>query len=145
MQTVNDNDTLKIKLLSSINLDEVTDSVFEIVDSVADSPAGVAILIWDPDLESFGDRFYSGQKKRDLPKLCDAFVNDFDSDDDKLSEVELKLASSLGLDPVFCYRIAHEDNLCACILMFGSELEPKDCLAGLDSYPFFIALKNAWE
>ncbi|MFX7052514.1 hypothetical protein ABTH91_20995, partial [Acinetobacter baumannii] len=85
----NDDNSLKIKLLSSINLDDVTESVFEIIDSVAENPSGAAILIWDPDLESFGDRFYAGSKKRDLPKLCDAFVNDFDSDgeDENLSEV----------------------------------------------------------
>jgi diguanylate cyclase (GGDEF)-like protein len=145
MQTVNDNNALKIKLLSSINLDEVTDSVFEIIDLVVDNPAGAAILIWDPDLESFGDRFYYGQKKRDLPKLCDGFVNDFDSDEEKLVEVELKLAASLSLDPVWCYRVANEDSLCACVLMFGAEIEPEECLSDLSSYPLFSALKNAWD
>ncbi len=146
MRTANDTPTLKIKLLSSINLDEVTDHVAEIVDAVAGSPAGIAVLMWDSDLESFGDRFYFGAKKRDLSKLCDTFVNDFDEDDEVFSELKLKSGTSAELQPAFSYQVKEGDQFCGCILIFGAdEVDEKETLAELQNFPFVTALKNAWE
>jgi diguanylate cyclase (GGDEF)-like protein len=148
MHTVNDTLTLKIKLLSSINLDDVTECVAEIMAAVASDPPGIAILMWDSDLESFGDRFYFGSKKRDLPKLCDAFVEEFDeaeSQDEPLAEFKPRSGASSDLSPAFAYQVRADNQLCACILVFGAdELEDEEA-AELQAFPFSIALKNAWE
>lgn len=149
MHTVNDTPTLKIKLLSSINLDDVTDCVAEIIGAVAEDPPGIAVLMWDSDLESFGDRFYFGSRKRDLPKLCDTFVDDFDeaeSEDEPFAEFKLKTGASSELSPAFAYQVRDDKQLCACILIFGaSELDEEEAEPELQTYPFSTALKNAWE
>jgi diguanylate cyclase (GGDEF)-like protein len=147
MRTVNNTPSLQLKLLSSIDLDDVTDCVSEIIDVVVGSLSGTAVLMWDPDLESFGDRFYFGPKKRDLSKLCDLFVEEFDqSDEELLSELTLKSGTASELKPAFCFRIKDDDGLCACILMFGAdEIEEEEATAALKALPFAPALKNAWE
>lgn len=144
---MNDTSSLQLKLLSSIDLDDVTDCVSEIIDVVAGSVAGTAVLMWDSDLESFGDRFYFGAKKRDLTKLCDAFVEDFDeADGEAFAEVKLKSATPSELKPAFCFRVKDDDGLCACILLFGAEdVDEEEALKSLQLYPFAPALKNAWE
>lgn len=144
---MNDTSSLQLKLLSSIDLDDVTDCVSEIIDVVAGSVAGTAVLMWDSDLESFGDRFYFGAKKRDLTKLCDAFVEDFDeADGEAFTEVKLKSATPSELKPAFCFRVKDDDGLCACILLFGAEdVDEEEALKSLQLYPFAPALKNAWE
>jgi diguanylate cyclase (GGDEF)-like protein len=147
MQTLNDTPSLQIKLLSSIELDDVTDCVSEIIDVVVSSLSGTAVLMWDSDLESFGDRFYFGPKKKDLSKLCDAFVEDFDpSEGELLSELTLKSGVASELTPAFCFQVKGDGGLCACILMFGAdEVDEEGTTAALQTFPFLTALKNAWE
>ena len=146
MRTVNDTPTLKTKLLSSIDLDEVTESVAEIFEAVGGASAGTAVLMWDSDLESFGDRFYFGAKKRDLAKLCDTFVQDFDEEGELFSELTLKSGTSSELQPAFSFQVRHEGNLIACILIFGAdEIEEEEAVTELQAYPFATALKNGWD
>jgi diguanylate cyclase (GGDEF)-like protein len=139
---------LKLALLSSIELDEVAGAVAEIVTQLTE-PQAIAIMLWDQDLESFGDKFLFGPRKKDLTKLCDVLADAAEAPEKELSELDcddlnVKLAS--GLEPVFCYRVEKDSQLVACVLIAGAEdQDEKQLKESLAGFPFVQALNNAWE
>lgn len=147
MQSAGDNLDLKLRLLSSIDLDDVTSVAAEIVDSVTSSEA-TAILMWDSDLETFGDRFLFGSKKKEIIKLCDALYENMERPKEQMSQLDLDdLGVTLhkDLDPVFCYQILREDELCALIVIAGSDGDAEKMSEDLSQFEFARALFNAWE
>lgn len=148
MQSVEDIFNSKVRLLSSIDLEEVMNVVAELVSGVC-QPQALAILMWDPDLEAFADRFLFGPRKKDLTKLAESFELDEKDAEKRIFEVDLDdLGVNLAkdLEPVFSYRIAKDNELCACILIAGpDDCEENELLEDLGHYPFVVALRNAWE
>jgi diguanylate cyclase (GGDEF)-like protein len=146
MQTVDQTTILKVKLLASIDLDEAAATTAEIVTYLCQAE-DVAILMWDADLESFGEKFFFGPRKKDLLKLCEAYLKQEDAEaDGQLEELELTGQFSKELAPVHCYRVTREDALCACLLICGAdELDPKTALIDLQQFAMAEALLNAWE
>jgi len=139
---------LKLALLTSIELDEVAQAVAEIVTELS-KPQAIAIMLWDQDLESFGDKFLFGARKKDLTKLCDAFANGAEAPASVFCELDcddLNVKLPQELEPVFCYKVATESQLVACILIAGTEDEDEaDLRESLAGFPFVQALNNAWQ
>jgi diguanylate cyclase (GGDEF)-like protein len=150
MHTLNDISTIKLKLLSSIDLDKVADCVAETISLVIGPSSALAMLMWDPDLEDFGERFYFGKRERELSKYCDAFTQSFEFHDRCLfSKVELSPTSASDFTHLYCFRIETQEALTACVLIFrGQDIEDIDeseAALELEKYPFAVALNNAWE
>ncbi|HEY9718549.1 MAG TPA: diguanylate cyclase [Trichormus sp.] len=139
---------LKLALLSSIELDEVADAVAKIVTQLTE-PQAIAIMLWDQDLESFGDKYLFGPRKKDLTKLCDAIADAAEAPEKELSELDcddlnVKLPSEL--EPVFCYRVENDSQLVACVLIAGAEnQDEKELKESFAGFPFVQALSNAWQ
>jgi diguanylate cyclase (GGDEF)-like protein len=150
MQSAVDISNRCVRLLSTIDLDEVLASVAEIIGEVC-SPQAVAILMWDTDLETFGDRFFFGPRKKELVKLAEAFADEEQSEPErKIFEVdatELGVTLHKDLDSVHCYRVVYDGSLCACILIAGAddEVEADEIVEDLEHYPFGTALYHGWE
>jgi diguanylate cyclase (GGDEF)-like protein len=137
----------KVRLLSNIELDEVLSTAAEVISEVC-QPQALAILMWDPDLEAFADRFLFGPRKKDFAKFAEGYEEE-DPSDKRIFELDLDdLGVNLPkeLEPVLCYRIAKDRDLCACVLIAGAaEEDEQELLEDLGHYPFLTALSNAWE
>ncbi len=149
MQSAVDISNRKVRLLSSIDLDEVLATVAEIISEIC-SPQAVAVLMWDTDLETYGDRFLFGPRKKELGKLAEAFADiETEGLDRRIFEVdadELGVSMHKDLDPVLCFPVTYDSRLCACILIAGAdETEPDEIVEDLDNYPFGVALNHGWE
>ncbi|MGH9549480.1 MAG: hypothetical protein ACRD3W_08895, partial [Terriglobales bacterium] len=137
----------KLKLLSSIELDEVAELAAQIVESRAQTQA-VAVVIWDPDLESFADKYVFGARKKDLIKLADAFAEDSDPPKESIGELDgddYKVNLPKELQPVFSMRLVREETLIGCILIAGTDCDENELSEILNEYPFDVALFNAWS
>lgn len=141
----------KLRLLSSIELDEVQEIVSEIfLESV--QARGLAILMWDRDLEISQETVCFGAAKRDIGKVASKFADWFQDQPALIEELDtedlgFELASNL--DPVVLVRIRRTDDksmgLCAGVLLFGSEAKTKELEELVSTYPFAQALSNSWE
>lgn len=136
----------KVRLLSSTNLEEVVSIVAEIILGLG-APKSVAILVFDPDLEEFSDRFHFGEKKTSFGKL----VEQFNLEEDELEEGVIELDADdfdvpSELEPVHIYHLKDGDSLCATIIMSGDlHYEADDFEQMLDDFPFAASVKRAWE
>lgn len=151
MQSALDISNRKIRLLSSLELQEVQSVVADIVTEIC-SPQAVAVLMWDEDLEHFGNKAVFGAQKKDIAKLVDSFSQEEPTVDEKkvIFEVDLDdLGVNLpaSLDPVLCYQVINEGRLIACILLVGvdDEIETETLISDLSEYPFATALYHSWE
>lgn len=149
MQSALDISNRKIRLLSSLELEEVQTVASEIITEVC-SPKAIAILMWDEDLEHFGNKFFFGPQKKELIKLADAFAEEEPTVlERKIFEVDvddLGVDVPKGLDSVFCYQVVNSGRLSACILIAGPDEESAEViLTDLEEYPFGTALYHSWE
>lgn len=151
MQSALDISNRKVRLLSTMELQEVQSVVADIVTEICD-PKAVAVLMWDEDLEHFGNKVSFGEQKKEIAKLVDAFCEEEPDIDgkNKIAEVDLDdLGVNLpaSLDPVWCYQVVNNGRLIACILLIGvdEEFESDKLLAELEEYPFATALYHSWE
>ncbi|CAN5428219.1 hypothetical protein BH10CYA1_BH10CYA1_59590 [soil metagenome] len=149
MQSALDISNRKIRLLSSLELEEVQTVASEIISEIC-SPKAIAILMWDEDLEHFGNKFFFGPQKKELVKLADAFAEEEPTGvERKIFEVDtddLGVDVAKGLDPVFCYQVVKDGRLSACILIAGSDEDSAEVILGdLEEYPFGTALYHSWE
>lgn len=151
MQSALDISNRKIRLLSTLELQEVQSVVADIVTEIC-APKAIAVLMWDEDLEHFGNKASFGADKKEIAKLVDAFCEEEPEIDgkNKISEVDVddlgvNLPASLG--PVLSYQVVNNGRLIACILLVGTddELESDELLAELEEYPFATALYHSWE
>jgi len=149
MQSAGDIGNHKVRLLSSLELDDVLAVAHEIIETIC-TPKAVSVLMWDADLENFGDRFNFGARKKEFAKFADAFCeDDLPGKEQEISELDtddfdVKLAREL--EPVICYKVLHESQLCAAILISCvEEMETADLLQELHLYPFGLAIHRSWE
>jgi len=137
-----------IKLLSTVDLDEVVETVAEIVLKLTESQA-VAVLVWDQDLENFSDTQSFGQRKKEFRKFAEAYAEEFEDSEKEVEELELGSLDAkcpADLQPVVKYRIASEEHLCACVLISGLEdVDPAELVQELGQYPFLLSIGHAWE
>lgn len=136
----------KVRLLSSTDLEEVVGIMADIVLALG-SPKSVAVLVFDPDLEEFSDRYTFGEKKATFGK----FVEEFNLEEDELEEGVIELDNDdfdvhTEIQPAHVYHVKDADALCATILMAGDlHYESDDLEDMLNDYPFAMAVKRAWE
>lgn len=136
----------KVRLLSSTDLEAVVTIMSEIILGLG-APKSCAILVFDPDLEEFSDRFIFGEKKAAFAK----FVEEFNLEEDELEAGVIELDSDdfdivAEIQPAHVYHIKDIDSLCATILMAGDlRYEADDLEQMFDDYPFVTAVKRAWE
>lgn len=138
---------LKLKLLSTMELDAVAELVIATLESQFETNA-VAILLWDPDLESFGDRYTSGKSKKELGKFVDAFIADSEPPEKITSKLDpddydAKIGSDLV--PIICHKLMQKEDLVACLLIAGSDANEADISSSLGELPLVTALNNAWQ
>ncbi|MFN8658528.1 MAG: sensor domain-containing diguanylate cyclase [Candidatus Obscuribacterales bacterium] len=141
----------QLALLSTIDLDEVMETVARILLDAGEAKA-VSILMWDEDLESFGETEVFGPKKKEFAKFVEA-VSEADSDNlfnGKLSgeldldEVSAKLPSDL--ESVIYHKLEDSAGRCGLILIAGVDPEEAAELSEeISRYPILHALRNSWE
>ena len=118
----------QLALLSTIDLDEVMETVARILLDAGEAKA-VSILMWDEDLESFGETEVFGPKKKEFAKFVEA-VSEADSDnlfngkvsgELDLDEVSAKLPSDL--ESVIYHKLEDSEGRCGLILIAGVDPE----------------------
>ena len=77
-----------IRLLSTIDLDEATAAVADVVGQICAYRA-LAILIWDEDLESFGEQFLFGTDRKDFSAFAKHYAGSYEHDVEELKLIEL--------------------------------------------------------
>src|SRR4029450_12932920 len=148
MRSTVDTTQENIKLLSTVDLDEVVETVAEIVLKITDCQA-VSVLVWDQDLESFSDTETFGLRKKDFRKFAEDYAKKFEDSQTEVEELDLDAVDTKcpsDLQPVFKYRIAGEDHLCACLFIAGIDAgAPAEIAQERGRYPFLLAIAHAWE
>lgn len=140
----------KIRLLSTIDLDEVQEITAEIfLESL--QARGLAILMWDRDLEISQETVCFGAAKREISKLTSKLTEFLQDEEAVVEEVD---ANNLGcdlpanLEPAYLIRVRRSQDMCLCagVLLFGVEVDDAKELEDLVAcYPFAQALYNSWE
>lgn len=140
----------QLRLLSSIDLDEVQEIVSEIfLESF--QARGLAILMWDRDLEISQDNVCFGPAKREIAKVANKLSEWLEDEKEVVEEIE---PGSLGcdlpsnLEPIYLVRVRRTQDMCLCagVLLFGAEVEDiKELEELVGTYPFAQALYNSWE
>jgi diguanylate cyclase (GGDEF)-like protein len=137
-----------INLLSSVELAEVSALVAEIVQSLTKSPS-VAVILWDPDLESLSDRFVYGSPNQNINQFMGAYCDEFRPDGgeiDEIAEDAFTVSIPEQFRPLYCYQIKRSGTLCACVLFALKEpIERQTLLEQFNCYPLVTALSHAWE
>ncbi len=139
----------QIRLLSTIDLDEVQEIVSEIfLESI--QARGLAILMWDRDLEISQDTVCFGAAKREISKLASKlseFLQDEEAVVEEVDSSDLGCDLAAHLEPIYLVRVRRAQDMCLCagILLFGAEVDTKELEELVASYPFAQALYNSWE
>ncbi|HEY9787217.1 MAG TPA: sensor domain-containing diguanylate cyclase [Candidatus Obscuribacterales bacterium] len=136
-----------IRLFSTLDLEELSAIVGEIFIERTGA-AAVGVVLWDKDLEALSDRFWSGEGKKELAKIGEPFSEDFEQSEKSVYEVDLdELGVNLPdkLQPVVCVQLVKDDELCACVLLGGTDLELAEIEEAVKDLPLAVALSNAWE
>lgn len=136
------------KLLGSLDFNEVLDHVAGIFLS-SWNPESLAILIWDPDVETVSDKLFFGPNKQLLTELTGEFAENLESNNAGLSSVGFleRKDSDLPEDLHLCYvRVEQEGILAAVVLMaMAVDIDPRQIEEKLAEYPLFLAINNSWE
>lgn len=146
----------QLALLSTIDLAEVMQTVARILLDAGEAKA-VSILMWDEDLESFGEREVFGPKKKEFAKFVEAVAEVSESDnlfngkitgELDIDEISAKLPSEL--ESVIYHKLEDSDGRCGLILIAGVEPEDTGEISEklseeIGRYPILHALRNAWE
>ncbi len=142
---IEDSENWKLRLLSSIDLNDVVATAVEIITQLTESP-NLAVLMWDSDLDSFGEKFLFGPKSKELAKACELFLQEELASEDLFEEIELAGQVSKDISPLYCYKVKNGNALCACILICAAgELDREQVLPKLQEFSLSTALSNAWE
>lgn len=145
MSQNDDNTDLYTKLLSSLDLEEAALTVIETVLAICGAQSA-AVLVFDPDLESFPDRFYQSPQRKDLIALCEAFLKTFEQDSDALVQISRHGEKDDILSPAFCYKLADEERFVACLIIAGiGSGSVESAVAQSAKLPIAKALRHAWE
>ena len=137
-----------LKLLGSLDFNEVLESVADLF-LAAFKPSSLAILIWDPDVETVSDKFFYGKDRQLLNEIASEYAEELEQtrtfDENKVGEFESKDDELADDMTVHYVRIQQDDKLCAAILMAGASAQIKEIEAKAAEYPLYLALANAWE
>lgn len=144
MESVTEIDTLRHRLLSSIDLDEVAETCGDIICKQTGATA-IGVIMWDVDLEAFSDRFFFGPRKKDLVKVGESFAERAEPPAETLTELDTDVKVPGELEPLFCLRVAKDEELVACIIIAGSDDEQDEILEKLAPFPFLTALSHCWQ
>jgi diguanylate cyclase (GGDEF)-like protein len=136
-----------IKLLSSVDLEQVCAQSAALVQRHTDAPFA-AIIVWDPDMETLSDRFVYGSIPETFKQFLETFCDRFQPGQEEIR----RLDKSTGpfdneLSPLFCYQINNKDDEICALILFKSEkvTDAKSLLLELKVYPFAIALSHAFQ
>lgn len=148
MQSSVDNLQDNLRLLSSLDLEEVLTLVAEIVIRICQPTAG-AIVMWDSDLESFSECSVFGAKKKEFTKFVETFMHDWAGDLRDLCELdgdELAVDLPSDLRPVVACPLKQKGQLSACILLSGcQELDWSGLQSTFERHALPLALAHAFE
>lgn len=153
MKTVMNISNYSERLLGALDFDQVLETVASILDHTF-NPQAIAILIWDPDLETFEDRKLFGPQSERLTKLVQAFAAKMESALDLSSPPCAKIdtknydaeADSTLLADCYYLRLQTTDQLAACIILAGiKDLTAEEIPKQLENYPLLLSLQNGWE
>jgi diguanylate cyclase (GGDEF)-like protein len=137
-----------ISLLSNTELDQVSKITAELVQQITKAQF-VAVLMWDPDLESVSDRFLFGKTSNEIDQFISAISEDLEPSSEAVEEIDgdaLKVDLPKAISPLICCRIANADRLCCFILFpYSKPDQARTLLQKLEAYPLYKALSNAWE
>lgn len=137
-----------LKLLSTRELESCLGIVGDLI-LERSGAAGVAIMIWDADMESFAQQEVFGEKRKRMAALCDEIVQQFEDLDASKTELDLSAFSSKiedSFETVTISRLEHEGEMSAVILIADATTsDGQDPLAELMSeLPLALIIYNAW-
>lgn len=137
-----------LKLLSTRELESCLAIVGDLI-LERSGAAGVAIMIWDADMESFAQQEVFGEKRKRMSALCDEIVQQFEDLDASKTELDLSAFSSKiedSFETVTISRLEHEGEMSAVILIADATTsDDQNPLAELMSeLPLALIIYNAW-
>jgi diguanylate cyclase (GGDEF)-like protein len=139
-----------IRLLSSIDLDEVAAIVADVLLQLSPYRA-LAVLMWDEDLERFGERFVFGPDKKDFLKVAESYADSYEQTEveelqlEELDTEEIGSSLNKNLLPIHLCWIKNGQAVCACLLIAGEIENADEVEQHLGRYPLGLALHNAWQ
>jgi diguanylate cyclase (GGDEF)-like protein len=135
-----------ISLLSNTELDQVSKLVAQLVQQLTKAQF-VAVLMWDPDLETVSDRFLFEAVNKEVEQVVSALCQQLEPDGPELEQLDADaLELPKQLDPLMCYRVGKQNRFCCFVLFQCAKPDQiESLLAKLKAYPLFDALSNAWE
>lgn len=153
MQSALDITARKIALLKTLELDEICETIANIVTSEL-NPKAVGVLLWDQDFESFSEeyKFAHGALSENMLELLESLASgEFDWDFGMANAIEMngRLAGvepAVELLPVLCYKVEQDGRRVGIVLAGGdSAASARDLDNLLAQFPLFHALANGYE
>ncbi len=138
-----------VRLLSAVDLDQAMEAAACLALALTGA-AAVAVLVWDPDLETFSDARSFGPSAGELEGFAGAFAGSYSDDDHRICQAidPSRLGGDLpaGLLPLVLYRVVGDQGLIACLIMAGVHgADPAELEERAARYPLAKALWHAWE
>ncbi len=147
MKSTKSNTNLYLRLLGSLDFPEVLETVAELFISTC-KPESLALLIWDPDVESVSDKFYFGPDKQLLSELANEYADALEqngySDGPCVGELDAELESDEN-QQIHFVKILQEGKMAAVALIAGGSFDQNELEEKLGQYPLYLAIANAWE
>lgn len=143
----------QLSLLTTLELEEVCATVAGIITTFA-KPQAVAILVWDPDFESFSEdhRYAFGPESEQLLKLLKEFCSEDCNWDFGGGKVREAKASDFGgdaqdkLDPIYFYKVENDGEPVAMLFVAGdADVRIIELEAHLAQFAILQAIANTHE
>lgn len=135
-----------LRLLGSLDFSEVLEAAAGLL-TEAFNPQSLAILVWDPDLETVSDTVFFGPKADLLKDAAKSFSEELEAGELKGASCgyyEADEDSEPG-SRVLYLRLESNEKLCAAILLAGTSITPAELEEKAAQYPLYLALSNGWE
>jgi diguanylate cyclase (GGDEF)-like protein len=138
MQSALDKSEKQIALLKTLELEDVCETIDEIVTSEF-KPSAVGILLWDQDFESFSDsyKFAFGAASEEMMDLIDSII---------LAGTVDGAECPSQVQPLRFHKVTDRDRTIGIVLVGGdSTLSERDLESTLNQFPLQYALANCYE
>ncbi len=136
-----------IALLSHIELAKVSEVVCQIVKEISGSDIA-ALFFWDSDLEILTNNNTSSPNVSEAAFLKE-FAEQFEKSADplySLNQDDYQQKIPANWQPLYCYEISENNQLCACLLFANKQKKDiRELLTQLRGYPLSLVLNRAWE
>ncbi|MBY0358007.1 MAG: diguanylate cyclase [Candidatus Obscuribacterales bacterium] len=134
------------QLLGTLDFEALLSTVAALIQE-SFQPKASAILVWDPDLETFSDRRCFGEKSAELGPLAKQVAEELEANPDFKTPISSKLSQSIdSLGDCYCFRLQESEELSACLILAGITIQsPQEIENRLAGYPLLLAMKNGWE